>query len=549
MEGQPIWGAKNWAYKNVYKITQRYRDAYESRQAARSTETPEQLQKRKEVSEAFILQFLPEIFETYMRQIDALSNGQWISSKCKLYISKLITVGINYKDTWKLIRPRTQQIIVNFIFPTLFLTEQDMDMWEDAPIEYIMEKNSFFEQSSARSARELVNQLVQKRKATFEPIMQFVNLILAEYQNSPPELRNPLKKDAALNIITCIVDFIMKEKSSPFSSVIEEQLFVPHVLPELSSPHPYLQERACEVLRSFLLWRKIKVGGGKNTFEFKNSQILRDSFISVLTLVQHPKLPVQAEATSTVEAFLLHDEVLPLFEEHVPQTIKILLNLTSVHKLDSLSSVLATIVGKFPKIVSPFAVELGQQLSHEYIKILEEATKNEEFTTMLSDLEEAQSDAALGLLETMCTLMDAVAKPETKPLQIQYEQSIFPALEYALKNFHLDSFDHVFEIVEASANSLKTISPMAAALFPYILDNFNEENFDIIGDSIENALDDYFIYGQELIGNNSENLKKIFGILQILMERPLVTGGDLTNEDTLEKEEEIRIGCLIMEKL
>ncbi|KAJ3125214.1 hypothetical protein HK098_000525 [Nowakowskiella sp. JEL0407] len=524
-EGRPIWKAKNWAYKIIYKIVSRYRDSYERRNEQRKNESTEAFQQRKEIAEAFVTQLLPEILNAYMRQVELLSKGEWLSQKAKQFIAQLLNVGINFKSTWTVIRPQLQNIITYFIFPTLLVTETDMDLWEDAPVEYVVQKNAFFDPTPSSAAGELLHNLIKKRKAaSFEPIMQFINHVLADYQSKAPEARDPRVKDAGLHMICFIVEFIM---TSPFKEIVEESLFVPHVIPELVSPHGFVQER-----------------------------ILHETFITVLKLVQHPKVPVQAEAASTIDAFLFHPEVpitfvvLPLLEPHVPDTIKVLLNLTSVHKLDSLSSVLATIVAKFPKIVTPFAIELGHQLALTYMKMLEESNQNMDPNdiTPLTDVEDEQTEAAISLLQTIQTLMDAVAKPDNAELQLQFEQHILPALEYTFKNMYLDAFDFIFEIIDSSASSLKAITPSMAVLLPHILEILSEENFDVVGENVNAALDSYLMYGADIISKNPEYMQKIIGVIKLLMDRPLVFG-DPSPEDFLEKEEEQKLACSLIETM
>jgi hypothetical protein len=70
--------------------------------------------------------------------------------------------------------------------------------------------------------------------------MNFLAQVLNRYQSAPPEMRNPQEKDGALTIIGTISSKLLEDNR--YVPMIEEMI-IQHILPEFSSPHPFLRAK------------------------------------------------------------------------------------------------------------------------------------------------------------------------------------------------------------------------------------------------------------------------------------------------------------------
>jgi len=51
-----------------------------------------------------------------------------------------LTFSIKPKVTWNLLKNNVQNLLAHVIFPLLCLTEEDLELWNDDPVEYIHKK-------------------------------------------------------------------------------------------------------------------------------------------------------------------------------------------------------------------------------------------------------------------------------------------------------------------------------------------------------------------------------------------------------------------------
>jgi importin-7 len=100
----------------------------------------------------FIANFAPEILKSYLYHVDLyMSRKIWLSDRCVYlmvdfleewflsFLSSLI-ISIKPKVTWGLLKNDVPDLISHVIFPLLCLTQDDLNLWEEDPVEYIHKK-------------------------------------------------------------------------------------------------------------------------------------------------------------------------------------------------------------------------------------------------------------------------------------------------------------------------------------------------------------------------------------------------------------------------
>jgi hypothetical protein len=90
--------------------------------------------------------------KSYLHHIDLyMSRKIWLSERCVYLIvdfleewcvilSPLLTSSIKPKVTWGLLKNNIPNLISQVIFPLLCLTEEDLELWDEDPVEYIHQK-------------------------------------------------------------------------------------------------------------------------------------------------------------------------------------------------------------------------------------------------------------------------------------------------------------------------------------------------------------------------------------------------------------------------
>jgi hypothetical protein len=92
--------------------------------------------------------------------------------------------SVKPKMTWNLLKGNVPNLISRVIFPLLCLTQADLELWEEDPVEYIHKKIDVYEEyltPDAAANRFLFTLASKRQKSSFNGILQFINTTLSSY--------------------------------------------------------------------------------------------------------------------------------------------------------------------------------------------------------------------------------------------------------------------------------------------------------------------------------------------------------------------------------
>ncbi|KAG9993928.1 ARM repeat-containing protein, partial [Aureobasidium melanogenum] len=203
------------------------------------------------------------------------------------------------------------------IFPVLCQSDEDIELFETDPSEYLHRKLNFYEEVSApdvAATNFLVTMTKARRKQTFS-VLNYINDVVNRYESAPEDQKNPREKEGALRMIGTLSGVILGKKS-PIADQVEF-FFVRHVFPEFRSPHGYLRARACDTLEKF------------EALDFKDSNNLLIIYRNILESMADPELPVRVEASLALQPLIRHDVIRISMQGDIPQIMQQLLKLAN----------------------------------------------------------------------------------------------------------------------------------------------------------------------------------------------------------------------------
>lgn len=145
---------------------------------------------------------------------------------------------------WRALKPHVGKLIENIVFPLMKHTEEDEELWNDDPKEYIREKYDIFEEmySPASASAALLGSIV-KRKTMLGSTVDFTMQVL----NMPSA--TAIDVDAALHMIGEIAKSLMK--NNKYAHELERML-MSLVVPRIQANERLLRARVSEhTLSSF----------------------------------------------------------------------------------------------------------------------------------------------------------------------------------------------------------------------------------------------------------------------------------------------------------
>ncbi|KAI9095931.1 armadillo-type protein [Phlyctochytrium arcticum] len=487
-ESHPWWKAKKWAYTCLNTLFERYARAPEKRY--------------KTFSAVFTEHFAPNILTAYLKQLELLVSGVWMTGRVKQRLAEFLRSCIKPLKMWNMIKDHLEPIVMRFIFPLLCFSNEDKCLWEEDPVEYVHKKleNPMEEfRSPVYAAETLLFELAKLRPKTFIPLVTLINNALSRYESAKPEERNYVEKEGALKMMSCLAVPALSPRS-PIRDHLETFIAV-NVIPELASTHGFLKSRACELLIAF------------EDLEYRNEANLQNALNGVLRCLVDGELPVRVSAALALRVFLKNPTTHDALKPHIQPIIQTMMNLTNELDMESLTQILESLVADFSEELEPFAVQLAQQLCDTFLRLIHEVNNDqEEFA--LDDALEEKTAASQGVLRTLCTLV--LAMESSLQITANLEVVVAPAVKYVLQHNILDLYEEVFEIIETATFCSKAISPTIWELWPLVYTAFKNDAVDYI-DEMANCLENYVSYGKDIFAQSVTHREQMVDIISTVL--------------------------------
>ena len=469
-----------------------------------------------EFAKSFLVNFAPEILKGYLQQIEKwVSKTAWLSKPSLSYSLSFLDECVKPKSMWNHLKPHMDTLISHVLFPILCQSDEDIELFDSDPSEYLHRKLNFYEEVSAPdvAATNFLVSLTKSRKKQTFTILNFVNGIVNKYEAAPDDQKNPREKEGALRMIGTLASVILGKKS-PIADQVE-YFFVRHVFPEFRSPHGFLRARACDTLGKF------------EQLEFKEQSNVLHIYRNILESMADPALPVRVEAALALQPLIRHEVIRASMQQNIPQIMQQLLKLANEVDVDALANVMEDFVEEFAAELTPFAVALSEQLRDTYLRIVRElvdrqSQKVEEDETY-GDFLDDKSITALGVLQTIGTLI--LTLEATPDVLSHLETILMPVIQITLENKLYDLYNEVFEIIDSCTFSAKTVSPTMWQAFVLMHKTF-KSGAELYLEDMLPALDNFIMYGAETMVQNPAYIEALVGMVSDIFHDEKVGGMD-----------------------
>ena len=468
-----------------------------------------------EFSKSFLANFAPEILKGYLQSVEKwASKTTWLSKPSLSYTLSFLDECVKPKSMWNHLKPHMDTLISHVFFPILCQSDEDIELFDSDPPEYLHRKLNFYEEVSApdvAATNLLVSLTKSRRKQTFS-ILNFVNGVVNKYESAPDDQKNAREKEGALRMIGTLASVILSKKS-PIADQVE-YFFVRHVFPEFRSPHGFLRARACDTLGKF------------EQLEFKDASNLLIIYRNILESMADPALPVRVEAALALQPLIRHEVIRSSMQQNIPQIMQQLLKLANEVDVDALANVMEDFVEEFAAELTPFAVALSEQLRDTYLRIVRELLERQsakEDDETFGDFLDDKSITALGVLQTIGTLI--LTLEATPDVLMHLETILMPVIQITLENKLFDLYNEVFEIIDSCTFSAKSVSPTMWQAFVLMHKTF-KSGAELYLEDMLPALDNFVSYGAETLVQTPAYIEALVGMVSDIFHDEKVGGMD-----------------------
>ncbi|XP_074126741.1 importin-8 isoform X3 [Sminthopsis crassicaudata] len=434
------WKCKKWALHIVARLFERY--------GSPGNVTKEYF----EFSEFFLKTYAVGIQQVLLKILNQYRQKEYVAPRVLQQTLNYLNQGIIHSITWKQMKPHIQNICEDVIFTVMCYKDEDEELWQEDPYEYIRMKFDVFEDyaSPTTAAQNLLYTAAKKRKEVLPKMMSFCYQILTE-----PNF-DPRKKDGALHVIGSLADILLKK--SMFKDQMELML-QNHVFPLFLSNLGYLRARSCWVLHSF------------STLIFHNELNLRNAVeLTKKSLIEDKEMPVKVEAAVALQSLICNQEQAKEYvKPHVRPVMQELLHIVRETENDDVTNVIQKMICEYSQEVATFAVDMTQHLAEIFVKVLhsDEYEEVEDKTVM-----------AMGILHTIDTILTVVE--DHKEITQQLECICLRIIGLVLQKHVIEFYEEILSL--AYSLTCQMISPQMWQLLSILFEVFQQDCFEYFAD-------------------------------------------------------------------
>ncbi|PWN53145.1 ARM repeat-containing protein [Violaceomyces palustris] len=481
------WKAKKWAFFSLNKLFSRY---------GNPSQLPSDMQNYKPFAENFVQTFAPEILKVYLRLIEANIQDPaqgWLSRKAVHFLCMFFTECVKPKSTWALLKPHVQELVKSFVFPRICFTEEDDELWELDPVDFVRSNLDPFEEigTPSGSAATFLQTVASKRtKSAFMPILEFITSVLNAY----PSQRSAVEKEGALRMCRSLdTTMVNHEKVSGML----DGFFAQHVIPELRSEHKFLRFRACELVKAF----------DSNGMKWSSDQSLEAAFRGVMECIGDAELPVRVQAAEAIGSLIAHDEVHAAMAPNAARLMQELLKLSDETDLDVLTETKEKVVAHFGEELLPFSVQLTEQMANSYMRLVNENLESAERGadgTLEFSMDNHEDDKLFAAMGCLNTIFQIISSAESKPEMLEkLEEVVLPIVAFTIEKECVELFDDCLELTDTLTYYQKKISPGMWHIFTLIYKSFKTHGIDYLSEMLS-TIDNCVSYGTDVVLANQE---------------------------------------------
>ncbi|XP_033019366.1 importin-8 isoform X2 [Lacerta agilis] len=472
------WKCKKWALRIVARLFERY--------GSPGNVTKEYF----EFSEFFLKTYAVGIQQVLLKILDQYRKKEYVAPRVLQQTLNYLNQGVHHCITWKQMKPHMQTVCEEVIFSLMCYKDEDEELWQEDPYEYIRMKFDVFEDyaSPTTAAQILLYTAAKKRKEVLPKMMAFCYQIL-----TGPNV-DPRKKDGALHVIGSLAEILLKK--SVFKDQMELML-QNHIFPLFMSNLGYLRARSCWTLHSF------------STLEFHNELNLRNAVeLTKKSLIDDKEMPVKVEAAIALQSLISHQErAKEYIKPYIRPVMQELLLVVRETENDDLTNVIQKLICEYSQEVATIAVEMTQHLAEIFGKVLQ----SEEYEEL-----EDKTVMAMGILHTIDTILTVVQ--DHKEITQQLESICLQIIGLVLQKHVIDlirsagvSLSEFYEEILSLAYSLTChlISPQMWQLLGVLYEVFQQDCFEYFADMMP-LLHNYVTVDTDTLLSNPKNLEIIY---------------------------------------
>lgn len=482
----PFWKTKKWICHTAYKLICNFI-------------APEFLtgSAQKKFAQYFLRNHAVNFLKSFMTILQRCNQGQYTPVRhiC-LALYYINTCTANAKIFKELIQPQLKPMIEHIIFPLLHFTDEEQELWEEDPGEYIFKSfDVVIDLTSTKiAAMNVVSDLLKRKRETVPIILGMVSDYLNNYAQLAQKTKQSIAvKEACLYILGNIRPIIRRDPNLLNSM---EDLLVVHVFPELDSKSaPVLRAKACWLAGKYckLPWKQIA--------HFENA------LKATLQCMYDTEQPVRLMASIAINKMVDHPYAENIIRPVLPQLIQAYLKIMNEIDQDDLVESLSVVVDCFADEMGPYTVGLCTAMTDHFIKLFEAGRNADDFD---DDDEGTGGNAgfiAQHCLQVVCTMLKSLTSHQDRAaICQQLEMKLLTVVDTTLQEDGFEYLEQGLEILMHLTYMLPVVTDACWTLYPRILESIQSYAYNFVSSALY-PIDNYISRGTDRFLSDHKNME------------------------------------------
>ncbi|KAL0479242.1 importin beta-like SAD2 [Acrasis kona] len=423
-----------------------------------------------------------------------------------------IGASIRNKEIYNIaLKSKLETLIKDVIFPQLYYSQHDQEMWEDDLQEYLRVNFDFVTDvySVKTSAGNALFDLLETRK---EDAMQ---LFLQLFDQGMKQ-NNAKISDGMLYALGNMKKPIMTDKT--LRSQLEG-VMVNYVIPNFASNQAHLRARACWTAGIYAL------------IKWENRDSLLNVVRNILNSLQDNHLIVKVQAGTSLTGFLQNASIIPEVRPLLPKLLNLYIQMMQELDYGDVVQSIDDLIEAFSSEIEPYALELLQNMVARCHTLFDQDDEDDQNDLNDDNIEEfGEGEIVCSCcLKVILTVLNSVGNKNQHLLR-SAQELIVPLLEKILMDPKDRGFDYYEEVCGISASLTyfhdgELNGATIWRLFPALFHSFQQYANYYISNLIS-PLDNFISKGNKVFLSDRRYMDAILHILEFF----------LNDEEAAEKE-------------
>ncbi|KAI0979096.1 hypothetical protein GJ496_008386 [Pomphorhynchus laevis] len=409
----PVWRCCKWSSRILNRIMEKYG-------------SPKSVSKEYlEFSNYFLKGFSDQIISVCLVVFNRYANREYVLDtvmyELLIYLSKAVT----YAFCWNLSQHHIPFIIEKVIFPQLCITDDDEELFENEPLDFMSVKHDLYGdfESSVYASQTFLNSVCSKREFALNHTMNLCQRLITDFHTLDYK-----QKDGLFHMMGIICHTLKKK---PAYKTKLEQFLIQVVEPEVKSTNGCLRFRALWTLE---MYRYLKLSP-EAVVIFVNcayDRMMND---------ESDVVKVQAAAVLVKYSLKYKTQVKPVLIQNTRVLVLKMLDLIQKIEYDEVPRLFKDLLFLIEDEIPPIAVEITVNLVKTFVHMLSHNEEEQDFSISFGECKSLAAAEILQVLSKITACVDPNSEMFTK-----LEEIVIEVIKFILSEGFVDFYSEMSDL-------------------------------------------------------------------------------------------------------